>query len=401
MSRVLLRLERVGKDYPPTVQARGRVRAFWQVLLSGRSRGGKRVLEDINLEVRAGESMGIIGANGAGKSTLLKIITGVLQPSTGTMAQQGTRAALLELGAGFNPEYSGLDNLRMNAAFLGMSQRQVDQRLDDIISFADIGQAINEPVKHYSSGMVVRLGFAVIASVKPDLLITDEVLAVGDESFQKKCIRWIEQYLAEGGTLLMVSHSMYQVQKLCHQAMWLENGRAREMGDVFDVTQAYLAWHERLDAERSHVDQGNAGAYYGVDEIRIEQADDDDGPPLIPMGGRLVVTMRLRSPDGRRPVAAVGLVRADGTPVYGVTTDFDDYHPGQGPEGQYLARVVFDDLSLLPGGYAVRGHALDPEGLRLHDTAELDFTVTGRSRELGLVRLQHRWEPVEPDECEK
>ncbi len=408
MSEVLLRLDQVGKVFPPTVSASQRLGALWRILRSGRSGEGTPVLESISFEVRRGESMAVIGANGAGKSTLLKIITGVLAPSSGSLQQQGSRAALLELGAGFDPEYTGLENLRMNATFLGLSQRQVDERMDDILSFADIGASIHEPVKHYSSGMVVRLGFAVVASVSPDLLITDEVLAVGDESFQKKCIRWIEQYLDQGGTMLMVSHNMYQVQKLCRQALWLEGGRAREHGDVFDVTQSYLAWHERQDARDAASGSGHAHPeLYGVSDLSVARAGDDyggdgddnsgedgsvqcSGEPRLAMGEDLLIDLTLRSPDGRAPVALVGLVRADGTPVYGVASDHDDA-VARMVNGEFHYRIRFTDLPLLPGGYVVRGHAMDPEGLRVHDTAEVPFTVSGRSRELGLVRLSHRW----------
>jgi len=390
VSRELLRLAGVAKTYPPTVQPGQRLRAFWQLLMRGQSSGGTEVLRDISFAVPVGQSMAVIGANGAGKSTLLKIITGVLAPSAGRIEQHGTSAALLELGAGFDPEYTGMDNLRLNAAFLGLSPREVDCKLDDIRAFADIGAAIDEPVKHYSSGMVVRLGFAVVAAVQPDLLITDEVLAVGDESFQKKCIRWIEQYLERGGTLLMVSHNMYQVQKLCRQAIWLHDGTIRSHGDVFDVTQSYLAWHERRDAEDlQRQGESPSSAPYSVAELSI--AEGGDGEPRLLMGQTLTVCIRLRCPDGRPPVALIGLVRADGTPVYGVASDFDQTTlVADGPD-TFRARIRFADLNLLPGGYVVRGHAMDPEGLRVHDTVELPFTVVGRSRELGLVRLEHEW----------
>lgn len=392
MTSRLLSLNRVAKTYPATVHPGERLRAFWTLLRRGRSRGGTEVIRDISFEVHAGESMGIIGSNGAGKSTLLKVITGVLAPSSGRVERQGSTAALLELGAGFDPEYTGLDNLRLNAAFLGLSPSDVDAKLDDILTFADIGESIHEPVKHYSSGMVVRLGFAVVASVRPDLLITDEVLAVGDESFQKKCIRWIEDYVESGGTLLMVSHNMYQVQKLCRNALWLHDGRARAQGDVFDVTQAYLAWHERRDAEDAQRTAVHAsGDLYGVTELTI--GDSEAANQRLEMGQSMDVSLRLRSPDGRAPVALIGLVRADGTPVYGVASDHDGAEVQPDGQGGFRVCLRFPNLSLLPGGYAVRGHALDPEGLRVHDTAEVEFTVGGRSRELGLVRLEHEWLP--------
>ena len=390
MSDSLLRLENVGKTYPPSVQSSQRLKAFWQLLTSGRSRGGVAVLSDISLVVQRGQSVGVVGANGAGKSTLLKIITGVQHATTGQVQRKGSHAALLELGAGFDPEYTGLENLRMNAAFLGLSRQEVDNKLDDILSFADIGESIHEPIKHYSSGMVVRLGFAVVASVTPDLLITDEVLAVGDESFQKKCIRWIEAYLEQGGTLLMVSHSMYQVQKLCRHALWIDDGRIRAMGDVFDVTQRYLAWHERRDAENQATQPSRpAGNVCTVEDLTLPDAQ--AGELQLEIGQALRVRVRVRSPDQRAPVVLIGLVRADGTPVYGVGSDHDDLALEVDADGQVELDLVFPSPSLLPGGYAVRAHALDPEGLRIQDTDEVQFTISGRTRELGLVRLAHEW----------
>lgn len=388
MTRPLLSLVNVSKRYPPTVHSGERLRAFWQLLWRGQAEGGTCVLEDVGFDIMPGESMAIVGSNGAGKSTLLKVITGVLAPTTGRVETHGSIAALLELGAGFDPEYTGLENLRMNAAFLGLTRNQVAERLDDILAFADIGESIHEPVKHYSSGMVVRLGFAVVASVKPDLLITDEVLAVGDESFQKKCIRWIESYLANGGTMLMVSHSMYQVQKLCRHALWLDGGRVAMYGDVFDVTQSYLAWHERKDALEAENGR-NSSAVYRVREVRLGPGEARN--PAVGQGEPLDVNLRLSTPDGRAPAVLVGIVRADGTPVYGVATDHDGFEPQPNGDKEFQLTLHFPSLPLLPGGYAVRAHTLDPEGLRIHDTVEHEFTVTGRTRELGLVRIEHEW----------
>lgn len=392
MTAPLLQVESVGKAYPGTSGEGSRLRAIFEILRSGRTRGVKRVLEDISFEVRPGESVGIIGANGAGKSTLLKMITGVLAPSEGAIRTQGSIAALLELGAGFEPEVTGLENLRINAAFLGLTRAQVDERLDHILAFADIGDAIHEPIKNYSSGMVVRLGFAVVASVRPDLLITDEVLAVGDESFQKRCIRWIERYVAEGGTLLMVSHNMYQVQKLCRRALWLENGQVRAWGDVFEVTQAYLAWHERRDAESR--DRAAAarmeGARYRVDRLSLNRQTRGESV-CLDSGESLSIELELHSPDGRAPQALVGIVRADGTPVYGIATDHEGVTPVQVEEHRFAIGLDFERLPLLPGSYVIRAHAMDPEGLRLQDTLEQEFTVSGRSRALGLVEVPHRW----------
>jgi lipopolysaccharide transport system ATP-binding protein len=388
----LVRVEGVSKFYPRVHRPGERLRAF-AALLAGKPAGeGAEVLHDVSLEVHRGQSFGIIGENGAGKSTLLKILTGVISPSRGAVSVNGRVAALLELGAGFQPEFSGIDNVRMKSALLGMSARELDRRLDEILAFADIGDYVYEPVKHYSSGMIVRLGFAVVAASDPELLITDEVLAVGDESFQKKCIRWIEQFLERGNTLLMVSHSMFLVQKLCQRAIWLHDGRTRELGDVFPVTQSYLAWHEEKNAaERRHRRslKGTSGHYRVLSFALRGRAS--DGSTVLEQGEGLDVELVLNSPDGRAPVALVGVMRADGTPVYGVASDFDGVAPERLDADRYRYRIRFDRLPLLPGTYSVRGHAMDPEGMRLFDTTEIRFSVSGNSREMGIVHLPHRW----------
>jgi lipopolysaccharide transport system ATP-binding protein len=388
----LVRVNGVSKVYPRVHRPRERLRAFGALLAGREPSEGAEVLHDVSLEVTRGQSFGIIGENGAGKSTLLKILTGVISPSRGSVEVNARIAALLELGAGFQPEFSGLDNVRMKAALLGMTSAELDRRLDDILAFADIGEYVNEPVKHYSSGMVVRLGFAVVAASEPELLITDEVLAVGDESFQKKCIRWIERFLEDGNTLLMVSHSMYLVQKLCRQALWLHEGRMRDIGDVFPVTQAYLAYHEERSAmERlqRHEQRGDSGLYR-VSAFRIGNRE-DAGEVAVETGGTLEAEMVLHSPDGRQPVAVFGVMRADGTPVYGAASEFSGVVPERVDPQHYRFRVCFEELALLPGSYSIRAHALDPEGVRLCDTSELRFVVSGESREVGIVRLPHRW----------
>lgn len=388
----LVSIEKVSKIYPRVHKSHERFKAFVSLLFGREPGHGVQVLKDINLEVKRGQSVGIIGENGAGKSTLLKVITGVVQPTSGRVMVHGNTAALLDLGAGFQPDFSGMDNVRMKASLMGLSNKELNERLDDILEFADIGEYIHEPVKHYSSGMVVRLGFAVITACRPDLLITDEVLAVGDESFQKKCIRWIERFLKQGGTLLLVSHSMYVVQKLCQKALWIHDGAVRESGDVFPVTQAYLAWHEKRSAKEQELRmqaKGN-GAYYRIDKLTLAGAEADN-PPHFAMGDDLDVELHIYSPDDRPPVGVFGVVRADGTPVYGVVSDNEGISPVKLSKQHYCFRIRFNDISLLPGSYTLRGHSMDPEGLRVFDNREITFTMTGRTKELGYVKLPHQW----------
>jgi lipopolysaccharide transport system ATP-binding protein len=309
----------------------------------------------------------------------------------------GRVGALLELGAGFHPEYTGRENIATAAALYGLSDQELAQKLGGIVAFADIGRYIDEPIKHYSSGMIVRLGFAVVAAVRPDLLITDEVLAVGDESFQKKCVRWMEDYLDEGGTLILVSHSMYHIQKLCRQALWLRQGHVEASGEASEVCQAYLAYHERKSAQEGAAlesDAEKAGLEFRLVDLALNGVT-ASGACLLPRKGTLVVRVRMSSRDGRVPVVHLSVVRADGTPVFGINSDMDGVQPAPAEDGYSIA-LRLPDLPLLPGSYTVKAHVLDTEGLRLFDTLESHFTVSGRGRELGLVALEHSWEQALP-----
>lgn len=198
-------------------------------------------LRNVSFRVKKGETVGIIGTNGSGKSTILKIITGVIQPSEGTVNVNGKVSALLELGAGFDMDYSGVENIYMNGAILGFSKNEMDQKKDEILDFADIGDFVFQPVKTYSSGMLVRLAFALAINVEPEILIIDEALAVGDAFFQAKCFNKLEAIKAAGTTILFVSHDIMSVKKLCSRAVWLDRGIVREVGEAGEVCEKYLS----------------------------------------------------------------------------------------------------------------------------------------------------------------
>nr|WP_246387807.1 polysaccharide ABC transporter ATP-binding protein [Chiayiivirga flava] len=349
-------------------------------------------LRDVSFEVRRGESLAIIGENGAGKSTLLKLLCGVLHPSSGNIRRAGTVGALLELGAGFNPEQTGRENIVVAAALMGWSEAEIGQRRAEIEEFADIGRYLDEPVKHYSSGMVVRLGFAVVAAISPDLLITDEVLAVGDESFQKKCVRWMEGYIESGGTLLLVSHSMYHVQKLCSHALWIKDGRPESYGDVFDVTQDYLAYHERKVAARlgSEIDSAYVGSEYRLTRVLLDGGE-SELPRMLASGACLCIEAQIYCPDDRIPQLGIGLLRADGTAVFGTTSEIDGARAYRSDARHVTYKIDLQHMPLLPGSYTLKLHALDPEGVRLFDTVERGFIVRGATRELGMLNLARRW----------
>lgn len=198
-------------------------------------------LNDVSFEVKKGETVGIIGKNGAGKSTLLKIITGVLTPTSGSVEVNGKIASLLELGAGFNPEMTGLENIYLQGTIMGFTREEIDKKIDDILSFADIGEFIYQPVKTYSSGMFARLAFATAINVEPDILIVDEVLSVGDIKFQLKCIRKMEDMRNKGITILFVSHDMQTINKFCNKVIWIEKGKIKKLGEPKDIINEYTA----------------------------------------------------------------------------------------------------------------------------------------------------------------
>jgi ABC-type polysaccharide/polyol phosphate transport system ATPase subunit len=391
----LVRLEGVTKDYPKVTTGGDRLRALTSLLLKRTEVPSFRALDSINLEVRRGESVGIIGENGAGKSTLLKIVAGVVRPTAGTVAVKGRIGALLELGSGFHPDFTGAENIGLSGALIGLSPREIARKTQSIIDFADIGPHIDDPIKHYSSGMVVRLGFAIAAALEPDLLITDEVLAVGDESFQKKCIQWLERYREGGGTFLLCSHSMYHIQTLCSRALWIHHGAERMQGAPFEVTREYLAYHEaktKVAAQLAAQAPPPAGPVPRIESI---WAEDAEGRPAdtFPLGGVAVLQGTAFEPDDRPPVVMAAIVRVNGTGVCGLHSNDFDFVPVRLEPGRFGFAVRFEPLELLPGKYHFRAHALDPEGLRLFDTVAFEFTVTGEARDYGVVRPPHRWMP--------
>ncbi len=390
----LVRLERIGKDYPIIRTGAGRLQTVFELLTGRAVHDYYRAVDDISLTICRGESWGIIGENGAGKSTLLKIIAGVVKASRGTIVVQGRISALLELGTGFHPEYSGRDNIFLASALMGWTRSETHAQLDAILAFADIGTHIDQPVKTYSSGMVVRLGFAVATSLSPDLLVTDEVLAVGDESFQKKCLRWMEDFRARGGTLLLCSHSMYHVQSLCQQTMWIHDGKMRMHGESFEVTQAYLAHHEaksRKDTPTPTKPATNA-PFPLLNALWIEDSN-GIARELFDMSEDIWLCGTYQTPEDKPTVLMAGIIRMDGTPVFGTFSNDAGFNANRLAPCLFGFRVIFRRNALLPGMYHLRAHTLDDHGLRMFDTREVVLTIRGQTRDHGFVRLDHEWAP--------
>lgn len=268
-------------------------------------------IEDVSFEVQKGETLGIIGRNGSGKSTLLQLIVGTLSPTSGTIETDGRIAALLELGAGFHPEFTGRENVFLNATLLGLSQADIDARLDDMLAFADIGSSIDQPVKTYSSGMVVRLAFAVMAHVSADILVIDEALAVGDAFFVQKCIRFLRAFM-ERGTVLFVSHDSAAVLSLCRTALWLEHGRIAGKGEAKVICDGYLHQPTPMEIPREKVAEG------------LPSSDPSDpAQPIQNDSSNLAVLPHheTRSASHSRPawIETITLCNANGRTVHTVT----------------------------------------------------------------------------------
>ncbi len=314
---VVITAQELGKAYRLYPRAQDRLKQF---VVGKRRRYYDEfwALKGVNLELRRGEALGVIGENGAGKSTLLRLLCGTVQPTTGTASVDGRMAALLELGAGFNPQFTGRENVWLSAAVLGLSKRQIAERFGAIAEFAGIGEFMDLPVKLYSSGMQARLAFAVSAHVDADILIVDEILAVGDAAFAQKCLRYLEKFRARG-TLLFVSHNSGTVAKLCDRALWLEHGEVRELGPAGEVCANYMtSLAERTAAQSASRRAIPAQGWQIVapppvvrdarqrGRNRIEVSPFDPDAPWHGHGGASIVDAWFCGADGGRPGEIAG-----------------------------------------------------------------------------------------------
>jgi ABC-type polysaccharide/polyol phosphate transport system ATPase subunit len=376
-------------------------------------------LEDVSFEVARGSTFAVIGENGSGKSTLLKLVAGITRPTRGSLSVDGRVSALIELGAGFHPEISGRENVAINAMMLGLSRKQLERSYDAIVDFAELREFIDAPVKTYSSGMYMRLGFAVAIHVDPDVLLIDEVLAVGDEAFTRKCLDKISEFHRRGKTILFVTHSLGLVEKMCDDVLWLSHGRTRGRGDPKRVVDEYLTYvaggEEALLRSRAVTDAAQAdadaakqapadaaapGAYrpgrWGSREVEIQKvrlldARERERHVFVP-GETLTLALQVRA---ARPVSdfvfGIGLFAADGTSVYGTNTDIEDWSPRR-LEGDAEVRLTLEGLSLVEGTYLLDLAAHKRDGTPYDYLRGLhSFRVKSRVKDVGIYRPLHRW----------
>ncbi|HXU34577.1 MAG TPA: ABC transporter ATP-binding protein [Thermoanaerobaculia bacterium] len=371
-----------------------------------------RALDGVSFDLPRGQGLAIVGENGAGKSTLLKVLAGITSPSAGRSVVQGKIASILELGSGFHPEFTGRQNIVLNAAMLGLSEAEVREKTPAILDFAELGDFIDQPVKVYSTGMAMRLGFAIATQVEPDVLIIDEALSVGDGYFQKKCMDRLERFVGAGGTLLFCSHAMYYVSAFCQQALWLKNGRPQALGPVLDVIHEYENFLVAKSGSAASPAEEPVAATTSDPESPLSEEPTRAGPARL-IGvrqlveeGREIEPSRYRSGSPFRLEVSwatddptlgfhlgVGINRTDGVEVCSFSTHLDGL-PAVSGERSY--RIVLDvpALPIVKGEFSLYVFLLDHRSLHVYDQRPLRaaFAVESADYRIGLINVEHAWD---------
>ncbi len=352
-------------------------------------------LDSISFRVNQGETLGVIGENGAGKSTLLKILSGTLSPSGGTVAIHGKVSSLLELGSGFHPEFTGLENIYFYGSLLGIDKALMNQRKDEIIEFSELGDFIHYPVKTYSSGMFVRLAFSVATSVDPDILIIDEVLSVGDLHFQKKSTDRILSFKDKAKTIVFCSHEMYHVARICDRVFWLKNGRVQMEGKPFEVIQEYETYQLGKDAEAADkVTEMHAGASGDVSRQPAEtplvfiKSLSISPSQIVTTGTDLHIRIHTVAGNDAIPYrVAVKIRTVDGLDIIGIGTNKTDPF-----YGNKIITLLFPKIQLKSGTFIIEAFAFDEEGVYWYDRKEaMPIKVPRESLEIGIIEMPHEW----------
>lgn len=409
---VVLKVQGLCKEYRLYASPRDRFVA----LVTGRARHRSHwALRDVSFELRRGQCIGVVGDNGAGKSSLLKLLAGTLQPSMGTIERVGRVTAILELGAGFHPDFSGRDNLYFGGSLIGISNDEMARLEPEIIDFCGLGEALYRPVKTYSSGMAVRLAFALVTAVQPDVLIIDEALAVGDQHFQKKCVERITAFREKGCTILFCSHSPYHIRHLCDMALWLKDGQVELFGPTEPVLAAYdVHTRQRQAVEQGlepHATQPNATSQDGVPMsplvatvdfgsaciLSVEVAnlaEAQDGHPPTLQSEDLAVTITVRGRGAECPHIGFMIEQSQGVGITSLGTHEEGVYPRRVADGVWQTVLTFPDLPLHSGDYVISAYLFDATGLVVYDEwlHYLHLRFVAPKLMPGLVQLPHRWE---------
>lgn len=388
-----IEVKAVTKDYPIYHNARERLRTL--VWPWGRPPPMFRALDDVSFRVERGETLGIIGRNGAGKSTLLQVLCGTVRPSSGSALVRGRLAALLELGAGFNPDFTGRENVYLNASLLGLDRGEIEQRLEDIRRFAEIGDFFDRPVKTYSSGMYVRLAFSVAVHTEPEVLVVDEALSVGDIRFQMKCLERIETLRARGTTVLFVSHSLEQVKRFCQSAIWLEAGRIKMHGDASFVADQFRDHELSISSSQADPHAPLAAAERArfdavpavIDSVSLSETYLAPFDPLT-----VDITYSIRDEQVSGFLVGVAIKSIDGLHIFGPNTHLERVDVPSS-RGSHRISYHIPFLPLLSGSYRIDVGVFTDKGLvcldYLSDVARIVVAAPYFSE--GLVYIPHEW----------
>lgn len=423
-NNVVLQVAQVSKEYKLYDSPRARLKA----LITGRAYHRSHwALKEVSFTLHRGQCLGLVGDNGAGKSSLLKLMAGTLQPSSGTIERVGRVTAILELGAGFHPDFSGRDNLYFGGSLIGISQAQMAQLEAEIIEFSELGEAIDRPVKTYSSGMVVRLAFALVTAVEPEVLIIDEALAVGDQHFQKKCVERISAFRRNGCTILFCSHSLYHIRRLCNVALWLDAGEVKAFGEVESVLAAYQTHVRKRDIQPEEVpaapelaqnllasaalpselpaeDTAQAtapkeaaslptGTLARIMSMQVANLDNSTDPPLL-KSRDLVVDVTAQVQTSERPNFGLMLELLHGTGITSFASHEEGFIPTRvSADGVWQVTISFPELPLHTGEYVLTAFLFDEQGFVVYDEwlRHLVFKFESPGFMPGIVRLPHHW----------
>ena len=364
-------------------------------------------LDDVTLSVEKGQTFGVIGENGSGKSTLLKLIAGIAKPTRGEVRTQGKISALIELGAGFHPEITGRENIFINGIMLGLTKKEITAKFDEIVAFAELEEFIDAPVKTYSSGMYMRLGFAIAINVNPEILLIDEVLAVGDAAFVPKCLDRIDDFRRRQKTILFVSHDLSTVSKICDRVAWLKNGRVQLIGEGVRVVDAYLqdvaekqerSFEKRQQepaAEQTEQDERRENRWgkreIEITRVALKNARGEEKHVFSPDESMLIEMDILAREPADDFVFGIGVFNSQGICCYGTNTHIEDYEPVSiRGEGRVACRI--DKLSLINGTYYldVAVHKRDGYPFDYHRNL-YSFLVSSTCKDVGIGRLDHGW----------
>ncbi len=355
-------------------------------------------LKNINFDVIKGETIGIIGVNGSGKSTLLQIICGTLTPNNGEITVDGRISALLELGAGFNPEFTGAENIRLNAVLMGLNKKEIDDIYPDVMAFADIGEFINQPVKTYSSGMFARVAFSAAIHVDPDILIVDEILAVGDSRFQRKCLNKLKEIREKGCTILFVSHDDYQVRNICQKVLYLKNGEQVFYGNANEGVGYYLQDQQISEAEIVKNSISNPAINNTIKLVELFSPNlyvNGVETKMINSGDSVILKFNYKCKDPslvKNLCFVFNLYRKDNVYICGTTTHMQKMNPFSAKFNGVVS-VNFPSLKLLSGIYNWRVAVNDGDGIQIIDELlpVCEFSVRDSFEAVGIYDIEHKW----------